>query len=173
MKTSQRPPDYSAASPPTLPRRGFLGSLAALVGVPGLAPAEEPESEMIPDPPAPHAPASAIFNLGRHWRITHDGDHWEAEPVARWDVPSIAAAEQPLPVFTKQESFGHQHLIKRFWRPEDVPRCGLCPECGAGTNVVHPELKMCFRLSPTPLAAEDAPLYRWDGADYIAEGGAR
>ena len=72
-------------STPPLPRRGLLKSLAALVALPGAAPADEVPDDVgtAPDPAPDPGPASATFDFGQHWRITHDGDEWTAEAVAR------------------------------------------------------------------------------------------
>jgi hypothetical protein len=110
-------------------------------------------------------PPSAIFDFGQHWRVIYDGDAWSAEPVARWDVPGIGDREQPTPVITEQEATHIPRMpvaLTRFWRPEDISRCALCPSCGAGGNVVHPELRMCIRYPAEMLAEEDAPLHRTD-----------
>ena len=115
------------------------------------------------------SPPSAIFDFGQHWRITHDGDAWSAEPVARWDVPGIGDREQPTPVISEQRPTHMPRMpvaLTRFWRPEDVARCALCPACGAGGNVVRPELRMCVRYPAEMLAEGDAPLHRTNWGEF-------
>src|SRR4051812_18024909 len=67
-----------------------------------------------------------------HWRIVESGGRREVEPVARWDVPRIADAEQPRPVGTTLlGAEGRRTAVVRYWRAEEVDRCGLCARCDA------------------------------------------
>ena len=117
------------------------------------------------DPPPPDAFRSALCEVphGGHWRIDiRDADgYWRATPVPRWEVPSIAAAEQPRPVFTDVSPFGST-MILRWWQPGDVAKCGLCRTCSASVTHggTHPGLAACVREAPGRISAGQAALYR-------------
>lgn len=111
---------------------------------------------------------------GAYWRIYDQDDRGcggprrrEIERVAREDIPEIAYAEPVEPVLVVLDQAEDLSVITRYWKPQDVGACALCPLCAARRSNTHPELLVCTRIAPGDID-EGAAAQHWsEWADVL------